>query len=1104
MQEGKPYLRTPALSADGRSLAFVYANDIWIVDVAGGKAERLTAHPYANLAPRFSPDGTQIAFSSTRTGGGDVYVMPLSNGEIRRLTYHGRYCGVQDWSADGRHIYFTNDRERQGQAIYSIAASGGNPALIYAEPYETLSHAMVSPDGTSLAFNIVRNRWWRRGPHHFTPCDIWLGATVPARQEDGAASIALPRKLTGADTRNPYVGLNRWPLWAADGLGIYFVSDRDGIENIWYQSLEDGELRQLTHFTAGRVLWPAIARTAGPIVFEHDWQIWQLDPTSGESAPIPIQMRADSKQTPTYVESWTRGFSELRLSPDGKKVAFVARGEIFADFADKEIDKEQRQGPSFRVTNTATREGQVVWTPDSRSLIFISDRHGEPELYRYDFATRTETRLTSDPAPKRLPRCSPDGKWVAYICGNDAIYLLNLKTGETHRFAEGLFVRSSDLAWSPDSRWLAYLSHDARFFCNVYVQNIAETTSRQITFLRNITGDNLLWAPNGRFLIFTSGQYRIEDQIVRVDLRPPDLQFREAEFEKLFEEKNEREKSPEKERAEAKKPGAEKPASEQDDQPANERPDNESETAQAAQDEQPAAPEKPDKDPKQVEIVFEGVERRLRFLTPIQMNADAQSISHDSRDLLFRAVVAGKLNIWSLPLDEPRQDQPPRQLTANGSGKYAVQFAPDNKSFFYLEDGQIIIRKFPSGSDSIMLHVRGDVTVDFHQEKHQVFSEAWRLLRDTFYDPDFRGKDWNALREQYAPVIASAQTQADVATVLNLMVGELGASHTGTYWHWHWWSNDGYTGLIFDPLEQIERGTLRITGLVTDSPAALVADPPRSGEYLIAVDGTPITPETSLDYLLQRTVARRVLLRLASAPDGSNAREVAIRPIDSEDYQYLRYRAWIATNKAYVHRKSSGRLGYVHVGGMDYPDYQQFLIDLDTETHSKEGVILDIRYNSGGHIATFILDVLTRRNVLISGFRGHQLSDPYHLSGNRTLNKPTVLVTNAGSASNAEIFTEIYRRLGLGQIVGKPTAGAVIGTIEYRLLNSSLFRLPIYSYSTPEGENLEGTGRMVDIEVEQPLGEWAAGRDRQLDSAIDALLKSVAGARSTPTNDMET
>jgi Tol biopolymer transport system component/C-terminal processing protease CtpA/Prc len=1120
MTEGKPYFRTPALAPDGRTLAFVYANDIWLVDAAGGHAERLTAHYATHISPRFSPDGSLLAFTSTRSGGGDVYTLSLAAGssEVRRLTYSGSFCDVEDWSADGQHVLYSSDQEQQGFDIYRVALAGGTPHPLLAEPYEQLAHAAVAPDGAALAFNVVHGRWWQRGPHRFAPCDIWLGAATPQPAE----ARELPRKLTGGESVDGYIGLNRWPLWDPDGAGLYFVSDRaDGIENLWYMELASGATRQVTHFREGRVLWPAIARNAGLIVFERDAQLWRLDPREGEAAPLSIQARTDSRYAPSFVEQRTRGFSELALAPDGKKLVFVAHGEIFADFADKETDKERRQGPSFRITDTHARESQVRWTPDSRSLIYVSDRHGEPELYRYDFAARAETRLTDDAVPKFNPCCSPDGVWVAYIRGTDAICLLNLQTGETRPFAQGSFVWNDALAWSPDSRWLAFISHDERFFGNVYLQHITDSSAHQITFLSNITGDNLLWAPDGRFLIFTSGHYRREAQIVRVDLRPPAPHFRETEFERLFAEKEkdgdkEQAQAPVAEAAPAEEPEdtgedtpAEEPEDTGEDTPAEEpedtgedtpadEPEDTGEDAPAAEAEAPAdaataaaAADKPDE--QTIELMLDGIERRLRFLTPLQMDAQAQAISRNGRDLLFLAAVAGKTNIWTLPLDEPRRDYPPGQLTASSSSKRQVQFSPGGKSFYYLDDGQITIRKFPQGSEPTVVHVRSEVTVDFHQEKQHVFYEAWRLLRDTFYDPTFRGQDWPALREQFAPLVAGAQTPGELMLVLNLMIGELGASHTGAYWYSGSAGSHGYTGLLFAPEELAASGLLRVASVVPDSPAALLPEPPRVGEYLLAVDDTPLEPPASLDELLQRSVGRRLRLRLAATPEGENTRDLAVRPIDGDDYSYLRYRAWAMANKQYVHRISEGRLGYVHIDEMSYEAYQQFLIDLDTETHSKAGVILDIRYNGGGHISTFILDVLARRNVLRSGFRDRLATDPYHISGNRALHRPTVLVTNESSVSDAEIFTELYRRLGLGRVVGKPTAGRVIGTVSRGLLNGSYLRLPIYSYHTPEGEDLEGTGRTVDIEATRPLGEWSQDRDRQLEAAVRALLELIDG-----------
>ncbi len=1097
-----PYLQSPALSPDGSQLAFVYASDIWLVSSAGGTAERLTAHPGTNIQPRFAPDGHALAFTSFRTGSGDVYILPLDGGDLRRLTFDDSTCYVCDWAADGQAIYFESAYEQQGFAIWYVSLDGRTPVCLYAEPYESLSQAAISPDGAWLALTVERQRWWRRGPDPYSPEDILL---LPALPPATASADTLPRLVIGADAPfAAYAGANRAPLWSPDGQGLYFVSDRDGTENLWYYQLEPPALTQITHFRDGRLIAPSIARNAPVIAFERHAhgddgvyrpQIWRLDLVSHTFTPLTIRVRPDTQFTPIYTEYRTRAFSEFALAPDGKKVAFVARGNVFADFADKETDRERREGDSFPITQNTARQSELVWHPRSRVLVYVSDRSGEPELYAYDFTTQQERQLTRDGTAKRAPCIAPDGTHVAYIRGADAIWLLNLDTGEQAAFARGVFIWSSDLAWSPDSQWLAFISLDEQFFSNVYVQQRGTYTARQITFLSNVEGSDLRWSPDGQYLVFSSGQFRAESQIVRVDLRPPSPQFREADFEKLFSD------APEPTRKSVSPSTGQThpdPAAAPADAPDTAETPDTADTAETPDTADTAeTPDTPTPTTgKPVEIVFEGIQRRLHILTPPQMDASVAALSPDSRDLLFLANVAGKTNIWNLHMDEARRDTPPRQLIASSSSKAQVQFAPDGKSFYYLDDGQITIRKFPAGNDATVLRVRSSMQVDFAAEKEQVFGEVWRLMRDYFYDESFGGRDWHALRQQFAPLVHAARVPADLLTAINLMIGELGTSHTGVYWSGKWESDDGYTGLVFDPQEQLSTGALRVADVVPDSPVAHTAQPPQPGEYLVAVNGTPITPQACLPALLHERVGQRV--RLAFAPmalpaEPAQIRTLDIRLIDSEEYEHLRYRAWVDRNRAYTERISKGRLGYVHIPEMTYTAYQQFLLDLDAATHACEGVVLDMRYNGGGYIATFILDVLTRRKVLRTGFRGALATDPYHLSGNRTLDRPTVLVTNEQSASNTEIFTEMYRRLGLGQVVGKPTAGRVIGTVNRPLLNGSYVRLPMYAYTTPEGENLEGTGRQVDVRVAQPVGAWQAGHDAQLDAAVATLLATLDG-----------
>jgi tricorn protease len=1080
------YFRTPQIAPDGRSVAFVHSNDIWIVPIDGGWAERVTANPAVHYSPRFAPDGSALAFGSTRTGNGDLYLLPLDGGEVRQLTFHDMFSDVECWSPDGRWLFFTSYRDQQGTAVYKLPISGGTPIRLFGDPYEGYEDLAISPDGAQLAFANNGGAWWRRGPSGTLHSAIWtVGAQAGA--EDFRQRIAEP-------------ALNRWPLWAPDGRSLYFVSDRDGVENLWVQPLgpEGGAPRQLTHFGEGRLLWPALDRAGATIVFEREFSIWRCDTATGEAAPLELRVRSDYKANPVRVLGYTRELSELALAPDGKKIAFVIRGEVFADFAEKDVDREKRQGQAFRLTNTPARESDVCWTPDSKQLIFLSDRHGEQELYSYEFARRAEQRLTDSPAPKSSPCISPDGKWIAFIQGQDTICLLERASGTTRVFGTGSFyytygpgAASGALAWSPDSRWLAFVAQDEHFFSNLYVQSVEGGEPRQITFLSNLHAGDVLWAANGRFVVFTTGQYRAESQIARVDLLPPPPSFREDEFEKLFADPP---KPPEQQPA-APAPAAAAastvPAEGQSDErelPADEPPADEAPPEAAPPEPRGGEPQKP----PPIEIAFDGIERRLQLITPLQMDARALAISPDSRDLIFLATVAGKTNLWTMPLDEHRREQAPRQFTASSGWKSYTSFSPDGKKLFHLEDGQVIVRRFPEG-DGQTLAVSAELTLDFEREKQQIFHEAWRLLRDNFYDPTFRGVDWQQVRERFAPLITGAQTRTELWTLLNLMCGELRASHTGVIGS----GNrvlDGYLGLLFDPLEQEATGRLRVAQVVLDSPAALAAQPVRQGEYLVAVDGVPLTPETCLDRLLGRTVGRRVMLTLSDAPENGERREVAVRPIDSGSYNDLRYRAWVHANESYVHRISDGRLGYVHIRAMSYEAYLQFLADLDTEAHGKQGIVVDLRFNGGGHIASFILDVLSRRSMTKASYRGRAPLPDAHLAGNRVLDKPTIVVVNEHSGSNTEMFTEAYRRMGLGKVVGRTTAGAVIWTWSQRLLDGSVLRLPRIRVSDLDDADLEGSGRPADIDVDRVLGESARGVDSQLDAAVRALLAQLGHA----------
>ena len=1076
-----PYLQQPSLSPDGSKIAFCYAGDVWIVAADGGEASRITSHASNDSHPIFSPDGTQLAFASERSGGGNIYTISLqSNQPPKRLTYHDESVPPACWSPDGQWIYFTSDYDGLRGASYKIDVDGGTPIQVAGDPRETHYNLAISPDGKTLAFNNNGSPWWRRGQHPAGHSDIWIVSEAVGANDH--------RLLT------QYLGKNLRPMWNVDGTGLYYLSDRNGEENIWYMTLEgDAETEQFTQFTDGRVLRPSISADGKWITFERNFQIWRLNLESRISKPVEITLQTDEKSNPIRHHNYTSGINEFELAPDGRKVAFIVHGEVFADLADKG-DKVKKGGDSFKVTDTPSRESQLQWHPESERVVYISDRTGHNEVFQYHFKERVETQLTDSPEQKYTPKFSPDGRWLAYIQvpvtdtteKNGEIWLINTETEEKRPFiTDQAFIgvpEPTEFAWSPDSQWIAFIATDANFFSNLYIQHIEADTPKQLTFLSNIGTDDILWSPDGKCIVFNTGQYRTESQIARVDLKPIRPVFKEEDFDRLFrEEKPEKPQPPEAESGETEAAG---PVTE-----GSEESENEGET-----EGKNGKNRKPEKKIEPVEIEFDGIKHRLRFLTDFKLNARAESIRPNSKTLIFRAAMTGQLNLWSLSLEEDKQGELPKQLTGTASGKGNVHFIPNGKKFYYTDGGRIhSVGMGEDGAkegDAKALDTRAEVQVDFHLEKMQAFDEAWRLIRDGFYDPQFHGCDWEQVRQTFRPMVEGVQTQADFRELLNLMVGELNASHLGAGGHTDN-APDSFLGADFDR-EALERnGHFKIAEIIPESPLTLPEAPAQVGEYLVAVDGVALNRGVNLAEQLQRKQGKRVTLKLNDKPQLEDARELTLQPIGSGQHRNLRYKEWVRWNETYVHEKSNQRLGYVHIREMSYEAYLQFIADLDTETHDREGVVIDVRFNPGGHIAPFILDVLHRRAYTQSNYRGLISTTDTNLAGNRILEQPVILITNEHSGSNAEMFSEGFRKLGLGKVVGMPTAGAVIWTWGWGLLDGTVFRLPRLRVSTLEGENTEGTARPVDVQVDRPLGEAAQGIDSQLDVAVEQLLAQI-------------
>jgi Tol biopolymer transport system component/C-terminal processing protease CtpA/Prc len=1095
--EPRPYFYEPSISPDRKEIAFVSGGDIWTVPSEGGEARLLVSHPATESRPLYSPDGRRMAFSSTRTGNGDIYLLDFASGELRRVTYDDGAEQLDAWSYDGRLLYFSSSARdiASSNDIYRVSAEGGTPMQVSADRYANEWSAAPSPNGVDLAF-VGRGyaQWWRHGRAHIDESEITLMR---------GHSTASYEKLTEGGAKEV------WPMWGDGGRSLYFMSDRSGAENIWKLAL-GGSPAQVTKFTDGRVLWPSISYDGRGIVFERGYGIWLLDTESGRASEVRITRRGVPAGPSVERVRQTDQLQELALSPDGKKVAFTARGEVFAASATD-------GGDATRVTTTPAPESQPAWDKESRRLAYVSARNGAGQLFLYDFATNAETQLTNSNDGDDTPRFSPDGKWLAFERGGREIRALNLETKQERVVAEGALQRpplnpDRPFVWSPDSKWIAYIPVGQKLFRNVYVAPVeTEGKPQPVSFLANSGSDTVSWSPDGTFIIFDTGQRSESGQLARVDLIPRTPKFREDQFRDLFKEETPKNVSPTLRRQENNPQSPVPPTQAPPNTPTPTPTPSPSDTSTApAPGQTPApstAPARQDlfdknnqaadeKKDKPVEIVFDGIRRRLSLL-PVGVDVQYQVISPDGKYVLMVAGVAGQTNIYLFPLDElSREPAVARQLTSTQGSKSDAQFSPDSQQVFYMENGRIQVAPLDQRQPSRTLGVAVEMDVDFAREKLEVFRQGWEWMRDNFYDPKYHGADWQAVHDRMLPYVEGARTPDEVRRLMRLMVGELNASHLGVSGPFgSAQTTTGRLGLDFDREEYERSGRLRVSAVIPLGPAAVARDsaapdrtrPVKVGEYVVAVDGRNVDARANLDELLSYKIGRRVTLAVASSVAGADRHEVDVRPVNIGTEKGLRYRKWVEEKRAYVERVSGGRVGYVHMYDMSSNSLAQLYVDLDAENHSKDAVVVDIRHNDGGFVNVYAIDVIARKSYLRMTPRGFATSPARTVLGQRALELPTALVTDQYSLSDAEDFAEGYRSLHLGKVVGEPTAGWIIYTTNLQLIDGTVFRIPFIRIDTAEGVNMERNPRPVDVPVSRPIGESYTEHDSQLDAAVRAL-----------------
>lgn len=1058
-RQARSALAEPSISPDRSEIAFVSGGDIWAVPATGGAAHLLVSHPATESRPMYSPDGTRLAFISNRAGSMDLWLLTFATGELQQLTFDDGNEQLDGWSRDGQWIYFSSSAHDVGGMtdIYRVRAAGGTPMPIAADRYTAEFMSAPSPDGSATAVVVrgfAQSQWWRLGHSHLDESELWLV------RGDGSRAPSYERVLARGAKQ-------QWPMWSADGASLYFVSDREGAPNLWMKSVRGGEARRLTSFRDGRVLWPSISADGRAIVFERDFGLWLYDVgAGGEPRALSVTLRGASAAAADQHLALTNGFQDLALSPDGKKIAFVAHGEVFTARADS-------GGDALRATTTPAIEAQLAWAPDSRRLAYASNRDGAWHLYVNDFATGQEAQVTRGDKSDANPRWSPDGTKLAFFRDARELRVLDVAARTEKVVATGVFGRppflsERPIAWSPDGRWIAYLSAGTKLMVNAFVVPAAGGEAQQASWLPNTRASTIAWTPDGTSLILDSGMRTETGLVVRVDVTPRTPRLREDLLAALFRDTT---------------PGRTTPAA-----PVITTPPRDT-TGQTA-------PREGRRESRPVRVVIEGIRER-RAVIPVGVDVASAHVSPDGRQLLLVASAAGQQQLFTYPLDELSSEPPvARQITTSAGFKGSAQWAPDSKSVWFLEAGRVVNVPIESRTPRAVA-LRAELDVDFDREKVEVFNQAWEYLNDNFYDPGFHGTNWNAVRETYAPLIAGTRSPDEMRRLLNLMVGEMKASHMGISGPGGGTGlpGTGRLGLHFERAAYEQRGELRVAEVIPLSPAAL-SERIRVGDVVLSVDGARVERGFNIDSALAYKFDRRVTIVVAADAGGRDRREVTLRATNGNTEKGLLYRAWVAERRDYVTRVSNGRLGYVHMLDMGGGAIAQLNLDLDAESHAREGVVLDIRFNNGGFVNGYALDVLSRQPYVIMVRRGVPGVPGRPVLGQRALEAPTILVTNQATLSDGENFTEGYRTMKLGKVVGEPTASWDVYTGSGTMVDGTTVRIPFMKNASLDGAALELRSRAVDVPVDRAAGESYTGKDAQLDAAVRELIAQIDAKRT--------
>ncbi len=1041
--EASAWLRYPAISPDGQSIAFTSGGQLWLVPAQGGEATPLTSGEFYSTRPVWSPDGTAIAFASKRNGNFDVFLIPVEGGTPQRLTRHSADDLPFAFSADGRTIYFASARlgrpesELVGdfagsQQLYTVPTEGGAVTLVLPTPALDVA---VSPDGTTLVYDnrLVYENEWRKGAVSDGTRDLWLYDLASGRH----------RQLT------THRGEDRDGFFAPDGKSVYYLSEQDGGSfNVWQRGLEpDAQPRPITDHEGRPVRFISVARD-GTLVYAYDGGIWRIPAAGGAPGKVDIRIRQSPLVSGAFSALANRFASEIAVRPDGSEVAVVARGEIFV--------VSTADGRSRRITTTPAFEQHVSFSPDGRRLLYVSERDGVSHIYetalpegRAGFASPgklEEARLVDSSVDLLFPAYAPDGTRIAYLENRNGITVWDrddattrqaLPPGSVYSYLDG----DHQFAWSPDGRFIlstvGSIAGDMDIaLCDASGENPPVNLSRS-----GYINMSPVFLPDGQAVLWTSD---------REGLRSPDGTGGQVDLfiAHLTEEAY-----------------AAFKLTLSGTEPARSTATNQIDTAWQPQ--------------------TEGIRHRITRLTPYSLEQIVylKPLPGGREVLLVGINGLGQMVGYRVGIATesftPIFTRPMTVASASmdDAGTALFGVGPAGLERILLDDGRTTAIPFTAPMD-----------YDPRGEMAWLFQHVWQMTYSKFYDPGMHGRDWDAIRDDYVRYLPGLQQWEDFCDVLGEMAGELNASHMGCYWLHPPDLADATAalGIYEDPRH--DGPGVKVQQVLVGGPCDLSMHRLTPGSVITELDGEPVLHNEHLHALLNGKAGSPVELAVMD-PGASGLKRFVVTPVSLAAEKALTADQWVERRRARTEELSGGRIGYLHLSFMNRENYQRAVDYVFGEGRDKDGLVIDIRYNGGGNLHDQLVTLFT--GEVAADFRARDGFHASRIPADRW-GKPSILLANAASYSDGSIFPHLYQRLKIGPVVGARVPGTGTAVWWMLLLNGNIkYGIPQLGAKDRTTGWFENHETVPELLVYNTPDDVAAGRDPQLDAAVARLMKDL-------------